>query len=295
MTVVEKSESVMISQRPGITGEMIQLAIGMALQDSAFSEMDTAQKSVFADEINRVYYQGIEAGTLVGRLCYHTLSLDQIEALDGIGYQIDRIHKKACEKWVVDFNIQPPLPIGELIEEGEITGISEYDPATYLVKPYGQDDATSNRRRRLIRFEDAKKIDVVPDNWVKHDPSQDQPSVKSAPLCIQSADWLETLALAVKGKACDLYFEHAVYINRFDQIESPELQKRLADNLRTAVGDQLFNSTVHGVLVNGGLMFINMPSVAEKVLKCLMHNAELKEAGLFVAHFDRNGDLIETN
>lgn len=295
MTVIEKDESMMTSKRPGITGEMIQLAIGMALQDTAFSEMDEAQKTAFADEINRVYYYGIEVGTLVGRLRYHTLSLDQIEALDGIGYHIDRQHKKACEQWVVDFNIQPPLSIGELIEEGEITGISEYDPATYLVKPYGQDDATSNHRRRLIRFEDAKKIDFAPDNWVKHDPSQDHLTVKSTPLCIQSADWLETLGLAVRGKARDLYFEKAVYINRFDHIESPELQKRLAENVRAAVGDQFFNSTVHSVLVNGGLIFINMSSVAKKLLKCFMNNTELKEAGLFVANFDRNGKLIATN
>lgn len=62
------------------------------------------------------------------------------------------------KKWVLDNNIQPPHAIGTRITRGVIAGVSQHDPAAYLVK---EDGCTNPHRHLLVNFEDA---DTVNDN-----------------------------------------------------------------------------------------------------------------------------------
>lgn len=77
---------------------------------------------------------------------------EDVETLDNFGFAIREAHRQACIAWARDNNILPPLPIGTMTTHGEITGISTYDGATYLVRERG---CTEEGRRLLIRFEDA--------------------------------------------------------------------------------------------------------------------------------------------
>ena len=78
-----------------------------------------------------------------------------VDALDGLSSEVDSIHRKACQAWVMEHNIQPPLPNGTPITRGVICGVSSYMPATYKVKENG---CTTEGRFLLVRFEDAKAV-----------------------------------------------------------------------------------------------------------------------------------------
>ncbi|MOA62056.1 hypothetical protein D3C78_1873540 [compost metagenome] len=54
--------------------------------------------------------------------------------------------------WAEEHSPQPPLPIGARIKQGVITGIYDYEPATYRVK---EDGCTNDSRSLLIKFENA--------------------------------------------------------------------------------------------------------------------------------------------
>jgi hypothetical protein len=85
---------------------------------------------------------------------------EEMESLDEMGYLVSSALSKAEKEWFERTNPQPPLEVGTVIRLrdgiGAITGIYKYGPAKYLVKPDGQDDATSGQRRIIINFEDAK-------------------------------------------------------------------------------------------------------------------------------------------
>ena len=75
-----------------------------------------------------------------------------VEALDYMDCEVRNIHRAACLSWVLENNIQPPLPIGTMTTRGEITGISTHDAASYLIRENGE---TNESRRLIVRFEDA--------------------------------------------------------------------------------------------------------------------------------------------
>jgi hypothetical protein len=86
---------------------------------------------------------------------------EDMEALDEIESLVSSALSAAEKQWFTDSDIQPTFPIGAKIlghhgnGSGEITGIYEYGVAMYQVKPDGQDDEATGRRRWLIKFEDA--------------------------------------------------------------------------------------------------------------------------------------------
>src|SRR5574343_2074500 len=80
------------------------------------------------------------------------IATDDVIALDNMNKEVREMHRKACIAWAKDNDIQPPFPIGTMTTKGEITGISEYHAASYLVKENGQKNET---RRLIVKFEDA--------------------------------------------------------------------------------------------------------------------------------------------
>lgn len=114
-----------------------------------------------ADDIARVYRQGMDGYAIAKALdddCGWDCDTSMVEALDNFDHDVCGAHRKLCMAWASENNIQPPLPIGTQITIGEITGIYAHDAAYYEVRVTGE---TNDKRRRLVRFEDAKAVDVV--------------------------------------------------------------------------------------------------------------------------------------
>lgn len=114
-----------------------------------------------ADDITRVYRQGMDGYAIAKALddsCYWDCDMPIVEALDTFDTEVRGAHRKLCIAWASENNIQPPLPIGTQITIGEITGIYEHDAAYYEVRVTGE---TNDKRRRLVRFEDVKAVDVA--------------------------------------------------------------------------------------------------------------------------------------
>ena len=111
-----------------------------------------------ADEIANCYYPYIDGYELAKKLentyCWD-IAVEMIEELDGIQYEVDKIHKKACMQWVIDNDIKPPLKIGVAIKEGVIKGIYEHDAAMYTVTKYGE---TMKNRHQIVKFENAIEV-----------------------------------------------------------------------------------------------------------------------------------------
>lgn len=87
---------------------------------------------------------------------YHDwdVGADTVATLDNYDIYL-RKHLKAAEKqWAEDNNIQPPFPIGTVVQfygrrTGEITSISKYDAAAYEIKEEGKPE----NYRAIVKFE----------------------------------------------------------------------------------------------------------------------------------------------
>lgn len=82
-----------------------------------------------------------------------SITASDVEVLDSFEIDVRELHRQACIAWEREHAVKPPFPIGTVILQGQITGISDREPATYLVKEHGLIDG---RSRLLIKFEDAK-------------------------------------------------------------------------------------------------------------------------------------------
>lgn len=133
-------------RRPGITDEMIEHALRIAANKMG-ADFETLQRAYAYPT------DGFELALKLHSEFGWDMERDDLDYLDAIDVNIERLHKQKCKEWFSENNIQPPFPIGTEIVEGEITGIYEYELAVYEVKVRGwKDDGT----RRLIKFEDAK-------------------------------------------------------------------------------------------------------------------------------------------
>jgi hypothetical protein len=140
--------------RPKVTPELIA-TVAAAFCSSA--GWDASQ----ADDLARAYRNGMDGYELAKSLDnYHGWmpTADDVETLDCFGSEVREAHRQACIAWARDNNIRPPLPIGTMTTRGEITGVSDSDGATYLIRENG---CTQEGRRMLVRFEDARAVEVA--------------------------------------------------------------------------------------------------------------------------------------
>lgn len=144
--------------RPVITYDIIN----QAAQRTAFlvPELNRNQAIELANAIIQCYlpmHNGFELTKELEKIRFGfnlNFDLSLVEAMDEMNLNVDSLLRDAYQRWVIDYDIQPPLPIGSLIEQGEITGIYDHSTAHYLVKRPDQDDSI-DKSRLLIRFEDA--------------------------------------------------------------------------------------------------------------------------------------------
>ena len=144
--------------RPKVTDEMIKTAARKVAENTSH----VSNKEDLAEAIADVYethMDGFEIGKALDSEGWsvNTMMVDDLDCMDG---NIREIHREVCKRWEVENDIKPPLPIGSIIKEGEITGSYEHEAASYAVKEIGQDDIKCGNRRKIIRFEDAVKLDM---------------------------------------------------------------------------------------------------------------------------------------
>lgn len=109
-----------------------------------------------AIDLAGVYARGVRCGFKLGvELDLKGWNIDalMVEELDGFHHRVTSTHRERCWTWAKEHDIQPPFPIGTVIEQGEITGVSRFSPATYEVRR-PEDCETS---RLLVAFEDARR------------------------------------------------------------------------------------------------------------------------------------------
>ena len=137
-------------ERPKVSKELVASA---AATFCAREGWDESQQ----DDLVRVWrsanMDGYELAKALDNDCGWSPTAQDVDTLDGFRHEVREAHRRACIAWARDNNVQPPLPVGTMTTRGEITGISEYDGATYLIKEIGCKD---EERRLLVKFEDAR-------------------------------------------------------------------------------------------------------------------------------------------
>jgi len=150
-------------QRPAIDQNIILRAAEVTAAE--FDDLSEGERNELAQAIAQVYAHPMTAYRLARALDDETsIDVDSLDIgeLELMGYNVTEEHRKVCQAWVRDHNIQPPLPTGARVictsrnEPGFIDSIAdERSPACYLVKPEGQDDEKAGHMRWVIQFEDA--------------------------------------------------------------------------------------------------------------------------------------------
>tara|TARA_R110000772_G_scaffold118792_2_gene224576 strand:- start:107 stop:535 length:429 start_codon:yes stop_codon:yes gene_type:complete len=142
-----------MQKRPPITPEMIRQVTNKIAEKHEMGDPD-----VLADNY-RYPMNGMElAITLARREGWdYGCELDEelIEDFDAIDMDVAALHKVAVKKWFEENDIQPPLPIGTQIKQGQIDGIDEYGIARFKVK---RPEDEGKQRWLLVNFEDAEAV-----------------------------------------------------------------------------------------------------------------------------------------
>jgi hypothetical protein len=132
-------------KRPAITSELVLKALaGKCVGFSFTAEQFVSQYSRFKDSY--------EIARDMDRRYSCDLSREDLDDIDDMIGHVDNYHREVVKQWFAENDIQPPYAIGSTLTRGLITGIYEYEPATYLVKEPG---CTNPTRSLLIKFEDA--------------------------------------------------------------------------------------------------------------------------------------------
>ena len=137
-------------ERPKVTRDMITAA---AQVFCAREGWDADQASDLARVCRSANMDGYELAKELDGVCGWMPTAQDVETLDNFGHEVRELHREACIIWARDNNIQPPLPVGTITTQGEITGIYAHDAACYEIRRPGDTEPT---RRYIVRFEDAK-------------------------------------------------------------------------------------------------------------------------------------------
>lgn len=132
-------------KRPSVTQELVLKAIEGKCIGMPFSAEQ------FAEQFD-VYKDSYEIARDLDRRHYLDLTCDHLDLIDDLIGFVSEYHRAAVKQWFEDNNIQPPYPIGTVLNKGIITGIDTYTPAQYLVKENG---CNNPNRWLIIKFEDA--------------------------------------------------------------------------------------------------------------------------------------------
>ncbi len=136
-------------ERPKVTPEILTQAAQKLADENGWD----AQQVEDIARGWRQYMDGYEFAKYLENHCDWAITVADVDALDCFGSEVRELHRQACIAWAKGNDIQPPLPIGTLTTRGEITGVSQYDGACYLIREHGE---TNESRRLVVKFEDAR-------------------------------------------------------------------------------------------------------------------------------------------
>ena len=139
------------ARRPDGIGTLTQSAIRAAQRKFDWEESFVSCVSEHFDPP----MDGFELALILNRYERIDVSRDEASDLDEIDSHYMKMLSRAELIWASATNPIPEFEVGDRLKEGTITGLYEYEPARYLVKPDGQDDDSTGRRRQIIKFEDA--------------------------------------------------------------------------------------------------------------------------------------------
>ena len=145
LELINQRRELMNTQRPSVSKETILKA----------SKVIAVNVNGDAHEIASCYYPHIDGYELAKNLENNyswDISVNMIEDLDQIQWEVDSIHKQVCTQWVIDDDIKPPFDNGVKIKEGVIKGVYRHGAAMFMVTKYGE---TMEGRHQIIKFEDA--------------------------------------------------------------------------------------------------------------------------------------------
>ena len=148
-------QGVTLPPAPKRTTEMVKTAVMAYIERHSLNSWgDVAQA---AGDIARSWHPGMDGYELAKALesaCYWDgLSLQDAEDLDSIGSVVREAEEKARKAWALEWDIQPPFPVGTALTRGVIAYIDKHSVAIYGVKEHG---CTQGGRYLLVRFEDAE-------------------------------------------------------------------------------------------------------------------------------------------
>ena len=137
--------------RPKVTKELIAATAAALCEREGW---DADQAADLARVCRHTSQDGYELAKELDSLCGWMPTAQDVETLDSFASELREAHRKACIAWARDNNVQPPLPVGAMTTQGEITGIYAHDGACYEIRKPGDTDPT---RRYIVRFEDARE------------------------------------------------------------------------------------------------------------------------------------------
>lgn len=137
--------------RPKVTKELIAATAAIFCKREGWDE---DQADDLASVCRHTSQDGYELAKELDSLCGWMPSAQDVETLDNFSSDLREAHRLACIAWARNNNVQPPLPVGAMTTQGEITGIYSHDGACYEIRKPGDANAT---RRYIVRFEDARE------------------------------------------------------------------------------------------------------------------------------------------
>lgn len=142
-------------ERPGITPELIAATAASFCISNGW---DADQATDLARVYRGAHMDGYELAKALDSVCGWLPTAQDVETLDNFSVAIRKAHRDVCTTWAQVYNIQPPLPVGTMTTQGEITGICAHDAACYEIRRPGD---TEPSRRYIVRFEDAREATPV--------------------------------------------------------------------------------------------------------------------------------------
>jgi len=147
MKTARQQEMVMV--RPKVTPEMIEQAAQKLATENCWGDDQVAD----VVKCYRNHMNGYELAKELESRCCWSISVMDVEELDSMDSEVREIHRTACLAWAKENDIRPPLQIGTITTQGEITGIYAHNGACYEIRKNGE---TNESRRLIVRFEDAR-------------------------------------------------------------------------------------------------------------------------------------------
>lgn len=133
-------------KRPTVNATIInEAAIAVSLR----TNIDAAAIA----KVYEQYMDGFALGRALQDRYHYDITAADVEALDAMGFLVEKTLLAAEEEWVKREGIVPKLDIGTKIGDGVIAGVSTMLPARYKVK---ETNCTTAGKYLLVKFEVAE-------------------------------------------------------------------------------------------------------------------------------------------